>query len=38
MPTVLVCAPYMIAPLDRFRPGLEKHGLGLIDAGGSGAA
>ncbi|HET6846320.1 MAG TPA: phosphoglycerate dehydrogenase, partial [Anaerolineales bacterium] len=32
MPTVLVSAPYMIAPLDRFRSGLEKLGLKLLVA------
>jgi D-3-phosphoglycerate dehydrogenase len=32
MPTVLVSAPYMIAPFDRFRPGLEKLGLELVVA------
>ena len=32
MLTVLVSAPYMIAPLGRFRPGLEKLGLQLVVA------
>ncbi len=32
MPTVLITAPYMIAPLDRFRPRLEKLGLELLVA------
>src|SRR5574340_1388198 len=32
MPTVLVSAPYMIAPLDRFRPELERLGLELVVA------
>jgi D-3-phosphoglycerate dehydrogenase / 2-oxoglutarate reductase len=30
MPTVLVSAPYLMAPLERFRPGLEKLGLELL--------
>ena len=32
MPTVLVSAPYMIAPLDRFRPAMERLGLSLLVA------
>lgn len=32
MPTVLVSAPYMIAPLGRFRPAMERLGLSLIVA------
>ena len=32
MPTVLITAPYMIAPLDRFRSRLEKLGLELLVA------
>lgn len=32
MPTVLVSAPYMIAPLERFRSGLEALGLKLLVA------
>ena len=32
MPTVLVSAPYMIAPLDRFRPRLQELGLELLVA------
>lgn len=32
MPTVLVSAPYLIAPLQRFRTGLEKLGLELLVA------
>jgi D-3-phosphoglycerate dehydrogenase / 2-oxoglutarate reductase len=32
MPSVLVSAPYMIAPLDRFRPRLEGLGLELLVA------
>jgi phosphoglycerate dehydrogenase-like enzyme len=32
MNTILISAPYMLAPLGRFRPGLEKLGLELIVA------